>query len=135
MNRINRKLKDTKYKTPGCSRSRATKLNDLRQLRKSASGKDYLASLLTPETIELTSIFPNPFNSMTQISYSLNENVQTNVSVFNSKGQQIETLFNGENETGSYTLNWNADGFGSGVYFIRLNTPNVVQTEKVTLVR
>jgi len=35
----------------------------------------------------------------------------------------------------NYNLTWNAKNTGTGIYFIRLNTPNFTQTERVTLIK
>ena len=88
-----------------------------------------------PERVMLNPAFPNPFNSEVRISYALNAELKSDVSVFNLRGQKIESLFHGQQSAGLYDLTWNAKDLGSGVYFIRLTTPELIRTQKVTLIR
>jgi hypothetical protein len=67
------------------------------------------------------------------------------LTVFNTLGQQVAALVNGEVEAGYHDVTFNAAGLASGVYFYRLHvrssdhaegeTPGFVQTRKLTLLR
>ncbi|MCF7810774.1 T9SS type A sorting domain-containing protein [bacterium] len=92
-------------------------------------------SQLTPATIQLNATYPNPFNSSTRISYDLNELMNVEVAVFDLNGQLVEVLDSGERNAGAHNLIWDAEGVASGVYFVRLSTPAVKQTQKVLLIR
>ena len=92
-------------------------------------------TMLIPKSIVLSSVYPNPFNNVTRIAFSLNERIPTNVSVFDVNGRLVETLLNGYNDPGLHDLIWNAENNGAGVYFIRLNTDEVTQTKTVNLVK
>ena len=74
--------------------------------------------------------YPNPFNPTTVISYQLAVNNHVTLKVFNILGREVETLVSGEKEPGTYTVQWNASayasgisakgGYASGVYFYTL---------------
>ena len=88
-----------------------------------------------PDSHFLNSAFPNPFNSKTKISYGLPESDQIRVSVYNQLGQEVATLFEGKRQAGFHTNTFVADGFSSGLYFVRLETSNQILTQKVMLVK
>ncbi len=89
----------------------------------------------------LTSIYPNPFNPMTQIEFNLPRKGMAELAIFNVKGERVRTLVNGVLDAGDQTRTWNGrDGsgapVGSGVYYVRLRfetESSVVQ--KVTLLK
>lgn len=85
-----------------------------------------------PETFELKS-YPNPFNQQTTIQFSLSESSTVELSVFSSTGQKVATLINQNCQAGSYSINWDATGIASGIYFIRLKTGSSVIEKKVTI--
>ena len=64
--------------------------------------------------------YPNPFNPATVISYQLSVNSQVTLRIFNILGHEVETLVNGEKEPGTYTVQWNASAYASGIYFYTL---------------
>lgn len=67
-----------------------------------------------------SSVFPNPFNPSTKISFSLNYiAIKAEVQIYNIKGQKVDTLpVTMSGFEGSVT--WNAEKFASGVYFYKL---------------
>ena len=85
--------------------------------------------------MKLHAAYPNPFNGSTRISYDLNEAMNVKVSVFNTKRQQIDVLDSGERAAGTYNLTWNAKGLPTGLYLIKLNTPQRNEVRKVLLIR
>lgn len=78
---------------------------------------------------------PNPFNATTQISYFLPEAGAVQLDVFNIAGQRVETLVQGWQTAGEHKLNWDAENFISGVYFLRLSTGSENVIRKVTLLK
>jgi len=70
--------------------------------------------------------YPNPFNPITTIHFSIQDYSKVNLSIFNIKGQKIKTLVQDELNEGSHSLIWNGDDdFGnavsSGLYLYKLN--------------
>jgi len=71
--------------------------------------------------------YPNPFNPSTTIAYSLPNDGVIELKVFNTKGQLVKTLEEGEQTAGSYETVWsgkdqNGKRVSSGVYFYKLST-------------
>ena len=79
--------------------------------------------------------YPNPFNPTSTIQYTLPHRSHVTLAVFNTLGQHVGTLLNGEIEAGNHEAQFNGSGLASGVYFYRLQTPGFVQTRKLLLVR
>ena len=79
--------------------------------------------------------FPNPFNPNTLIKYSIPKSSQVSLKIFNTLGQEMETLVNEEKQVGTYEVNWNASNLQSGVYFYRLQAGSFVQTRKMILLK
>ncbi len=71
---------------------------------------------------QLLQNYPNPFNPATVISYQLPLNSEVNLDVYNLRGQKMSTLVNANQSPGEYSIEWNATGFASGIYFYVLRT-------------
>jgi len=88
-----------------------------------------------PKEFMLSQPFPNPFNSITTIRYSLPETSSIKLSVFDLSGRGIATLASGNRIAGVHNAVWNAEGVGSGLYFVRLEAGAKTMTQKVMLVK
>lgn len=64
--------------------------------------------------------FPNPFQAITKISYSINESNFVTLKVYNLVGQEMHTLINESQERGSYSIEFDAGKLPHGVYFYKL---------------
>jgi hypothetical protein len=60
---------------------------------------------------------------------------QVVIKVFDTLGNEIETLVNEERPVGRYEITWYAEGLPSGVYFYRLRTNEFVETKKMILLK
>ena len=83
---------------------------------------------------------PNPFNPVTIISFSLPEQSQVVLQVFNIKGELVKTLTDGMMTTGHHNVVWDGtDAFGrhaaSGMYLYRLKAGLRIETKKMILLR
>ncbi|MDD5361686.1 MAG: T9SS type A sorting domain-containing protein [Ignavibacteria bacterium] len=88
-----------------------------------------------PSSFTLHQNYPNPFNPSTKISFDIPKNGIIKLSVFNSLGQEVHVLLNEYMNPGSYSTNWNASGFPSGVYFYKLESGSLIQTKKMLLIK
>ena len=88
-----------------------------------------------PDKYILSQNFPNPFNPSTNISYELPTNGFVKLIVFDVRGLEVETLVNENQSAGTYSLDWSASLFPSGVYFYRLTVDGFSETKKMILIR
>jgi len=88
-----------------------------------------------PGNFSLTQNYPNPFNPSTKISFSIPKSEFVSLKVFNSVGQEVESLLNKKLEPGSYDINFNAGKLSSGIYFYRFVAGNFAETKKMILLR
>lgn len=77
-------------------------------------------------TINTLNNYPNPFNPTTTIEFSITQKTQIELSIFNIKGQKVNTLLTAELEKGTYTTVWNGNNelgkpVSSGIYYCKLN--------------
>lgn len=91
-------------------------------------------------TTGLSQNSPNPFNASTQITFTLSEPTDIDLSVYNILGQKVITLDRGYTEEGTHTVIWDGrDSHGqtvaTGVYFYRFIAGDVVESKKMLLVK
>jgi hypothetical protein len=84
--------------------------------------------------------YPNPFNPATTIIFELKQGSQTNLSIFNIRGQLVKTILNEKLPVGSHSLQWDGtDNQGkkvsSGLYLCKLVNEGKVQTCKMMLLK
>jgi hypothetical protein len=78
---------------------------------------------------------PNPFNPSSTIRYGLPNKTAVQLSVYNTLGQSVSTLVNGEQEAGYHEVKFDAGKLASGVYLYRMVAGSYVETKKLLLVR
>jgi len=90
----------------------------------------------SPKSFTLAQNYPNPFNPATQITYSIGKSGLVTLKVYNSIGQEMQTLVNEQKESGQYTVHFDATGFANGIYFYQLNVDNdFSETRKMILMK
>ena len=94
-----------------------------------------------PSNYALSQNFPNPFNSTTQINYSLAKGGDVNLTIFDVTGKRVIELVNEHQSAGNYSLLWNGkdeDGknVAGGIYFYELIIDGVYKrTRKMLLLK
>ena len=88
-----------------------------------------------PHAFKLNEPFPNPFNPTTAIRFSVAATHASLLQVFDITGRLVETLVDGELQSGEHEVVWNAINQPSGVYFIRFMSGMKTQTRKVLLLK
>lgn len=88
-----------------------------------------------PGDVRLGTNYPNPFNPLTTIPFSLPSRMPVTLTVFNTLGQQVAMLVEGEMDAGYHEAVFDATRLASGVYLYRLQAGSFVQTRKLVLVR
>ncbi len=90
---------------------------------------------LLPNDFILSSVYPNPFNPVTTISYQLPSPSSVLLAVYNVNGQLIETLVKTNIEAGYHSIVWDATEFSSGIYLIHLKVDNQTKVTKAVLLK
>jgi hypothetical protein len=88
-----------------------------------------------PNYFQLDQNYPNPFNPSTNISFSVGTYSHTSLRVYDMLGREVATLVNEQKPAGRYTVQWNAAGMSSGVYFYKLQTNEMTLQKKMILIR
>ena len=88
-----------------------------------------------PSDYKLFQNYPNPFNPVTKISFQLSVVSLSTLKIFDITGKEVATLLNEQLKAGTYTVDWNASGYPSGVYFYKLQAGNFIEAKKMMLVR
>ncbi len=78
--------------------------------------------------------FPNPFNPIVTIQYSVPEKSAISIDIYNIEGRLIKTLIQREQNPGIYKINWDASDMPSGMYIAKLiSTTGIELSEKILL--
>jgi flagellar hook assembly protein FlgD len=88
-----------------------------------------------PTQFKLYSAFPNPFNPVTNLSYSIPENGNVSLIVYDMLGQEVTELVNTHKDAGYHSVQWDATSTSSGIYIVKLVAGNFTQTHKIALVK
>jgi len=104
----------------------------------------YLLSLhegFIPDHYSISKIHPNPFNPISHIQFALPEASNVKVDIYDLAGREAVQLTNQYFSPGYHSVQWNAEGFPSGLYFVHLNASSITnqnifqQTEKLMLLK
>ncbi len=88
-----------------------------------------------PESFNLQQNYPNPFNPKTTIQFEIAEKSTVMLNIISMEGKEIALLVNNNLEEGSYSADWDATHFSSGVYFYRLKTGKYSDTKKLVVMK
>jgi photosystem II stability/assembly factor-like uncharacterized protein len=83
----------------------------------------------------LSQNYPNPFNPSTRIEFIIPNSEMVNVSVYNSLGQKVADLVNEELSAGQHSVDFNGQGFASGIYIVKMSAGEFSQTIKMNLLK
>jgi hypothetical protein len=93
------------------------------------------SNALLPVKTELTGSYPNPFNPTTSINYGLQYDGFVEIMVYDASGRLVETLVNQHQTAGYHNITWNASSQASGMYFVKMAAGDVVETQKLVLLK
>lgn len=84
--------------------------------------------------------YPNPFNPVTNISYSLKEKGTVSIDIYNIKGRLVKNLVNEVKSAGAHSETWtglnnSGQDVGSGIYFYKMKTNTTSATKKMILMK
>lgn len=79
--------------------------------------------------------FPNPFSTSTTISYSLLQDAQVVLEVYDVTGKRVQVIENAHRSAGNYTTVYDASKLESGIYFLKVGVNGVYETHKLSVVK
>ncbi|MBK5285550.1 MAG: T9SS type A sorting domain-containing protein, partial [Bacteroidia bacterium] len=80
-------------------------------------------------------IFPNPVTNTTTISFSLTQSQNVSLKIFDVSGRLVSTLADKIFEAGENELAWNAEDVNAGIYFLRFQSAENLQMEKLVVTK
>ena len=90
---------------------------------------------IIPSSPVLHDCYPNPFNPITKISFSIPKSGMVRLSIFDVTGREIAVPLNEVRPAGNYSFDFDASKLSSGVYFYRLQTGNFNQAKSMILIK
>ena len=105
---------------------------------KAQKGIIQINSSSVPTEFSLYPAFPNPFNPVTTIRFDIPETESSKlitITIYDLQGRQVETLVNGYMYPGQHNIQWQANQFSSGIYFIYFSYDDNIDTQKLILLK
>jgi PKD repeat protein len=88
-----------------------------------------------PNEFKLEQNYPNPFNPTTNIKFSMSNLQFVTLKVYDMLGKEVTTLVKEKLTPGTYSINWNAAEYPSGVYFYKIITGGYSETKRMLLLK
>jgi hypothetical protein len=88
-----------------------------------------------PMGFSLEQNYPNPFNPSTVIRFQLPVVGDVQVAVYDVLGRKVATLVNGTMSAGSHQITFEAGSLSSGVYVVRMQAGDFIDSRKIVLVK
>lgn len=92
-------------------------------------------STTVPENYSMLQNYPNPFNPVTKIKFAIAKHSEVRINIYDAVGKEVSVLVNQEMNPGTYSADWNAENFPSGIYYCKMQADGFVQTKKMVLVK
>lgn len=90
---------------------------------------------ITVKGFEINSIYPNPFNPTTTINYSVKNDSELKLVVYNVSGSKVAELYNGNIKAGNHSINFDASNLSSGVYYLNMISGLDIKSSKIVLLK
>jgi len=110
------------------------------QLRGSPGADDAVSDIkllsgIVPSEYTLMQNYPNPFNPTTNIEFDIPQSGRVLLKIYDVTGREIVTLLDEEKIAGKYSVEFNASGLASGIYFCRIQVNSFSYVNKMVLLR
>ena len=85
----------------------------------------------------LNNVYPNPFNPITTIEFSVpdNNNEKVRLRAFDIAGRMVRDLTNKAYNSGVYRIEWDASSISSGIYFLEFRAGSYREIRKLSLLK
>lgn len=91
--------------------------------------------ILRSTNYSLSQNYPNPFNPSTTIHFSIPKRSNFSIKVFDILGRLSAVLKEGTFDAGDYSIQFDGSHSPSGIYFVRLQANEFIQTRKIILTK
>ena len=88
-----------------------------------------------PSEFALRQNYPNPFNPTTVFSYDIPSESHVNLSIYDINGRVVRILINEIQNPGYYSVQWNASGIPSGLYFYKIQAGTFFDVKKFVVIK
>jgi hypothetical protein len=88
-----------------------------------------------PENVNLLGTYPNPARTRATMRYALPQRQRVTVRLFDTLGRQVVTIMQGRKDEGRHQRQIDTSRLPSGVYFLRLEARDAIQTQRLSIVR
>lgn len=88
-----------------------------------------------PESFALHQNYPNPFNPVTKIKFDVPKSSFVTLKIYDVAGKEVLTVTSAQLNSGSYSYDWNASAYASGIYFYKLETKDFTSVKKMILIK
>ncbi|MBL1215753.1 MAG: T9SS type A sorting domain-containing protein [Ignavibacteriae bacterium] len=89
----------------------------------------------TPTEYTLHQNYPNPFNPSTKIRFTIKQDSNVKLTIYNQLGQIVEEMLNNKLDAGYHEIEFDATGFASGIYFYSIQADNFNAVKKMVLLK
>ena len=103
---------------------------------------DYIGPIFADITVGIEeletgaiNIYPNPVSNLASISYTLKEESQVSINVYNLTGSLVIDFPTHKQNTGDQMVQLNTSDLEEGLYFVKLQINNQVITKKITVLK
>ena len=86
-------------------------------------------------SFDLSDNYPNPFNPITKIGFSVPYYSLININVYDILGNFIDKLTENYYSAGSYKVYWDASDYPSGIYIYEMKTDNLLLRKRMMLIK
>ena len=84
---------------------------------------------------ELLPSYPNPFNPITSINFTLLNDSEVSIEIYNLNGERVVYLANDIYSAGYHNIVWNANDQSTGIYFVKMISGEFMSTQKLMLIK
>jgi hypothetical protein len=88
-----------------------------------------------PIEFSLSQNYPNPFNPSTIITYSIPNESQVSLKVYDVMGKEVANLIDGKQSSGNHSVEFDASSMSSGTYFYKLTAGEFISVKKMVLLK
>jgi hypothetical protein len=86
-------------------------------------------------SLESFGVYPNPFNTNTNVAFNLKKDENVTLNVYNMIGEKVYSLNNGMMTEGDHLIQINGSNLSTGLYLVTLTAGDYTATMKVSLVK